>query len=398
FGDNRKKVLAFLLDHGGKVKNSELLNNFKEFINCSDPLEKAGNRDLFKGFVNTVAVVKQIDDEKYVVVKKKYKELLKGERNSLEAEIKHSSARIHSSPESSGVSELSGFSTSESDTIHNADLLNNNSNFCTSRNSVCCISNSAKPEFQPLNQQVSAERTVAACLSDVTDGHDLYASPGTKRRHSVAPASPAQKSLNKDTKPGLDAKQSAIFPLETREHDWLVKCAAGQRDQICQLLLQDIKLAERRNFMSGFTALHWAAKQGNSETVHKILLFSQQGGPGVDVNVKSYDGYTPLHIAAIHSHESVVSVLVHDYGANCNIRDNSGKKPHHYLHQDASRKVREMLGDPRAGDYKPSDNEQHFFDLPKGFSTLSKLFQSKHRNTLRCRPRFHSALKQLDQP
>ncbi|KAK1784064.1 hypothetical protein P4O66_004326, partial [Electrophorus voltai] len=165
-----------------------------------------------------------------------------------------------------------------------------------------------------------------------------WRSARTKQRHSVAPASPALKRVNKDTKPGVDTKQSVIFPLGPREHEWLVKCAAGQQDQICQLLLQDIKLAEKRNFISGFTVLHWAAKQGNSEIVRKILLLSQQGGPGVDVNIKSYDGYTPLHMAAIHSHESVLSVLVRDYGANCNIRDNSGKKPYQYLHKDASPK------------------------------------------------------------
>ncbi|KAK1784501.1 hypothetical protein P4O66_000357 [Electrophorus voltai] len=180
-------------------------------------------------------------------------------------------------------------------------------------------------------------------LSEVNDRYDLYRSAMTKRRHSVAPASPAQKNINKDTK-----------------------------------LLQDIKLAEWRNFMSGFTALHWDAKQGNSEMMRKILLLSQQGRPGVDVNTKSYEGYTPLHIAAIHRPESVLSVLVRDYGANCNIPDNSGKKPYHYLHKDASPKVREMLGDPHAGNYKPSSHEQHFSDLPKRFSTLSKLFQSKH--------------------
>ncbi|KAK1784304.1 hypothetical protein P4O66_003692 [Electrophorus voltai] len=204
----------------------------------------------------------------------------------------------------------------------------------------------------------------------------LIISARTKQRHSVAPASPALKRVNKDTKPGVDTKQSAIFRLGPREHEWLVKCAAGQQDQICQLLLQDIKLAEKRNFISGFTVLHWAAKQGNSEMVRKILLLSQQGGPGVDVNIKSYDGYTPLHMAAIHSHESVLSVLVRDYGANCNIRDNSGKKPYHYLHKDASPKVRELLGDPHAADYMPSGHEQHFSNPSKGLSTLSKLFHT----------------------
>ncbi|KAK1803156.1 hypothetical protein P4O66_021210, partial [Electrophorus voltai] len=182
------------------------------------------------------------------------------------------------------------------------------------------------------------ERTMAACLSEATDGHDLYGLPRTKQRHSVAPASPALKRVNKDTKPALEAKQSAIFPLGQKEHEGLVKCAAGQWDYICQFLLQDIKLAEKRSFISGFNSLHWAAKQGNSKMVHKIFLLSRQGGPGVDVNAKSYDHYTPLHLASIHNHESVVSVLVRDYGANCNIRDNSGKKPYHYLHKDTSLK------------------------------------------------------------
>uniref|UniRef100_A0AAY5EMT5 Uncharacterized protein n=1 Tax=Electrophorus electricus TaxID=8005 RepID=A0AAY5EMT5_ELEEL len=198
------------------------------------------------------------------------------------------------------------------------------------------------------------ERTAAACLIEVNDGYDLYRPAMSKQRHSMAPDSPALKRINKDTKPALGAKQSAFFPLGPREHDWLVKCPAGQQDQICQLLLQDIMLAERRNFMSGFTALHWAAKQGNSEMMRKILLLSLQGGPEVDVNTKSFDGYTPLHIAAIHCHKSVLSVLVCDYGANCNMRDNSGKKPYRYLHKEASPKVKEMLGDPHAGDYKPS--------------------------------------------
>ncbi|XP_076850217.1 ankyrin repeat domain-containing protein SOWAHA [Brachyhypopomus gauderio] len=483
------RVLSFLLDHGGKVKNSELLSNFKEFISCNDPLEKRRNRDLFKSFVNTVAVVKQIDDEKYVLVKKKYKEFVNGERNSLEAEIKRSSTSPNSSLASLSASERSDFPTSESDTIHNADVLNNNCNFIASPKSIYCTSISeslpAKPEFQvnssadcvpvmptlsrshrprqeeflkvlnisnntgvakggavfavvavqspspprsqhkppsinrmrihqgpredpapeqmiaslgTLLQEVCADRTVApgnssSHLSEVIDGNDLNRSPGTKRRQSVAPGSPALKRVNKVTKPDLDVKQSATFPLEPTEHEWLVKSATGHWAQISRLLLKDIKLAENRNFMSGFTALHWAAKKGNSKMVCKILLISRQGGPGVDVNAKSYDGYTPLHIAALHSHESVLNVLVHDFGADCNIRDNSGKKPYHYLRKDMSPKVREMLRDPDivrwAGDYKRSDHEQDFSDLPKGFSTLSKLFQSKHRKQVRCRPSFH---------
>ncbi|KAK1784338.1 hypothetical protein P4O66_019097, partial [Electrophorus voltai] len=70
----------------------------------------------------------------------------------------------------------------------------------------------------------------------------------------------------------------------------------------------------------------------NKETVKwgaRSFFFHNKVGQGLTLTPKSYDGYTPLHMAAIHSHESVLSVLVRDYGANCNIRDNSGKKPYH---------------------------------------------------------------------
>jgi hypothetical protein len=44
-----------------------------------------------------------------------------------------------------------------------------------------------------------------------------------------------------------------------------------------------------------------------------------------------FQGYTPLHMAALHGHEDLIELLVEAYGANVNIRDYSGKKPKHYL-------------------------------------------------------------------
>ncbi|XP_056151023.1 ankyrin repeat domain-containing protein SOWAHB [Lampris incognitus] len=74
----QEAVLTFLWESGGQVRNSELLNFFRGKINCADPAEKQHNRGLFKKFVNGVAYVKQVEDVKFVVLKKRYQDLFRG--------------------------------------------------------------------------------------------------------------------------------------------------------------------------------------------------------------------------------------------------------------------------------------------------------------------------------
>lgn len=198
------------------------------------------------------------------------------------------------------------------------------------------------------------------------------------------PSSPAPKRGNKVDKHDFSAKSSSALRLETREHEWLVKSTTGRLSPIYSLLQQDVHLAEKRNFISGFTVLHWAAKHGNNKMVRKILDI----GKNVDVNIKSHDGYTPLHVAAIHSHESVLNLLVRQYGANCNIRDNSGKKAYQYLRKDLSTEVKKLLGDPAV---LCQDTERGYSDMSKNMNTFSNLLQvcvghrkkSRHRLSFR---------------
>ena len=86
------------------------------------------------------------------------------------------------------------------------------------------------------------------------------------------------------------------------------------------------RLAKSKDFITGYTALHWAAKHGNLDLV-KLLAGNYQ----VDVNVKSHGGYTPLHLACQFGHQEVFDILVKAYGADPNTRDNAGKKPRQYM-------------------------------------------------------------------
>ncbi|XP_058049084.1 ankyrin repeat domain-containing protein SOWAHB [Ahaetulla prasina] len=54
--------------------------------------------------------------------------------------------------------------------------------------------------------------------------------------------------------------RSSLVPLEGREHTWLVKIATGSWMQVRALLQEDPYLVLHRDFVSGFTVLHWLAE------------------------------------------------------------------------------------------------------------------------------------------
>lgn len=68
-GVSQAAVLGFLQEHGGKVRNSGLLSRFKPLLDAGDPRGRAARRDRFKQFVNDVAVVREFDGVKFVVLR-----------------------------------------------------------------------------------------------------------------------------------------------------------------------------------------------------------------------------------------------------------------------------------------------------------------------------------------
>ncbi|XP_026154199.1 uncharacterized protein sowahb [Mastacembelus armatus] len=70
-------LLHFLQSSGGSVKNSDLLQHFKNFVR--DHEDRDRNRELFKKFVNTLATVKQVDGVSYIVLRKKFRGQVAGD-------------------------------------------------------------------------------------------------------------------------------------------------------------------------------------------------------------------------------------------------------------------------------------------------------------------------------
>jgi len=67
------------------------------------------------------------------------------------------------------------------------------------------------------------------------------------------------------------------------------------------------------------------------ENLNLDLVKLLAGNYSVNVNVRSYGGYTPLHLACQFGHQEVFDILVKAYAADANMRDNSGKKPRQYM-------------------------------------------------------------------
>ena len=107
-------------------------------------------------------------------------------------------------------------------------------------------------------------------------------------------------------------------------HIWLgLHCAAyfGVTEAVAAFIEREGCNINQSDCM-GFTALMWAARQGNEEVV-KLLLALRD----VNANKPDKDGDTPLWRASFHGHQGVVKLLLARSDVNANKRDNDGETP-----------------------------------------------------------------------
>ncbi|NXN16279.1 SWAHB protein, partial [Indicator maculatus] len=146
--------------------------------------------------------------------------------------------------------------------------------------------------------------------------------------------------------PRNTAGRRLSVPLGQREHAWLVAVSEGRWARVRGLFLEEPELALQRDFMSGFTVLHWLAKHGDGPGLQELAAAARQAGLVLDVDARSGCGYTPLHLAAIHGHQLVIKVLVLQLGCQVQIRDSSGRQPWEYLGSSTSGEIWQLLEAP----------------------------------------------------
>ncbi|XP_060033938.1 ankyrin repeat domain-containing protein SOWAHA [Erinaceus europaeus] len=439
-GVSQAAVLGFLQERGGKVRNSELLSRFKPLLDAGDPRGRAARRDRFKQFVNDVAVVKELDGVKFVVLRKKPRPRGEAAPPSevasawLPAEAADSGAPCATSaqrgsgeppedPEDAPSEVLSAAEAPDSEPARPTGELSGapsgapsdppspaaerarpagsySADAATPSPAVSlatlpdvappapapaagstaepspapprappqkpcmlpvrCVAAPAalrvRAEEQGLRRQLSEEPNPLSSplllrrLSVEEAGLGLSVGPGrSPHLRRLSRAGPRLLSPQADEVPAAPPPPPppAAVPLEPAEHEWLVRVAGGRwTHQLHGLLLRDRGLAAKRDFISGFTALHWAAKSGDREMALQLVEVARRGGAPVDVNARSHGGYTPLHLAALHGHEDAAVLLVVRLGAQVHVRDHSGRRAYQYLRPGASYALRHLLGDP----------------------------------------------------
>lgn len=143
---------------------------------------------------------------------------------------------------------------------------------------------------------------------------------------------------------GDTLNSGAFWALDPMEHAWMLSVVDGNYETMLEFLAEDPSLLNRKDFISGFTALHWLAKNGKDETLIQLLRHAEKEGLSVNVNLRGSGGLTPLHVAAMHNQYTVVKALVGAFSANIDVLDYSGKRAWQYLRSNAPIEMKELLG------------------------------------------------------
>ncbi|KAJ8338938.1 hypothetical protein SKAU_G00357240 [Synaphobranchus kaupii] len=427
------EVLKFLCSKNGRVKNSELLAHFKQFIREDE--NRAQNRELFKRFVNSLAVVKQ-DEAHSSGSLPRLNDRLRS--NSLESSgeealfgpqpVRHSlapdNARSHT-PGSFAEHHHARLSTSHGDLLlpshddgawrqsspreawSSDDSLDSTGPPCDQgvkvremlrraqearlfANLRCSerragplhrsmdnlvdeepvVSRAGSGSAAPVAARPSARRTRSQlrsrmCRSLGADLDQPFLEDGVSARLNRLHLLSSSLSMNYSTPsrtPSYEDVSShgsgsgsgriqpvsdgSMVPLDPKEHDWMVKAAAGTWPDIYSLFREEPSLLAKRDFISGYTVLHWIAKHGDHRVLNTLWYGVSKMGMKLEVDVKTTCGYTPLHLAAIHGHKKLIRLLVHKFKANAALRDTSGKKPWQYIGKGGPRDLLQLLGAP----------------------------------------------------
>uniref|UniRef100_A0A8C2D9W1 SOWAHA-C winged helix-turn-helix domain-containing protein n=1 Tax=Cyprinus carpio TaxID=7962 RepID=A0A8C2D9W1_CYPCA len=198
---------------------------------------------------------------------------------------------------------------------------------------------------RPVSPHIQSQTYNQAGLSRSND-ISQSSSRGQSSRELSSPAG-STRSLSTSVHDGSFSSKHSSIPLDPREHDWFVKAALGTWTDIYALFRDDPNLLTKRDFISGFTVVHWIAKHGDHRVLNTLWYGVNKVGMTLDVNAKTLGGYTPLHLAAIHGHKKLIRLLVQKFKADVRIRDSSGKRPWQYLSKDEQRDILELLGAPQ---------------------------------------------------
>ncbi|XP_047367911.1 ankyrin repeat domain-containing protein SOWAHC isoform X5 [Vespa velutina] len=325
------EIRKYLLENGGTARNHDVVKYFKKFL--TDPETRVEARNRFKEYVNTLATIKNEEGEKYLVLKKKYRQtsldLTCSEQVNLAEGSPNSPLREpppYRSPPAAPLSPSSNNHNNQEVNCENEPRRNFDSDLETTKKNNFNEVGSSSASSPPVPPRRKGQDKVRMDNKENVDRNKTGTDGVVK---------------------GADEEDSAsvAWQLDGKSREWLVKAAQGDYHELAKLAAEEPRLTGLKDPTSVYTALHWAAKHGD-ENIVKMIAGTYRDYIK-DVNVTTNGGYTPLHIAMQFDHENVFNLLVQVYGANQEIRDYSGKKARQYLvsqeaavSQDTFRKIK----------------------------------------------------------
>uniref|UniRef100_A0A3B4V543 Sosondowah ankyrin repeat domain family Cb n=1 Tax=Seriola dumerili TaxID=41447 RepID=A0A3B4V543_SERDU len=323
---SQEAIVEFVRERGGRVRNTDLTEHFKAVF-PEEQERKAASRERFKNYVDNVAFVKAENGVKYVCLRRRFRGSFKERRsNGTEA----GPEQVFN--EGKGAR---GAQAAEQQTLPGSGYGSDSQ----VRAPLCGSDGTSTPKS-------SRKHFIEVMMNT---------SPQVRRsmvfRRSVHLSSRSDSDSASLVSTNLD-DDGTLVTLDPLEHEWMMCASDAEWGSLRRLLNTEPSLVLRKDFVTGFTCLHWAAKHGKPELIALIINFAKQHNVPISVDVRSNTGYTPLHIAAMHNHMEVVKLLVGAYSADLEIRDYSGRKACQYLTDSVSLDIRDIIGA-----YEQSDSE-----------------------------------------
>nr|ACN11450.1 Ankyrin repeat domain-containing protein 57 [Salmo salar] len=358
---SEESLLDYFYSARGKVKNADLMKIYRPFIGHNDMQLRAKYREEFKRIINRIAVVNSDNGEKYLILKKRYRQQKQGSETEPGTDRQASPAASTARPSAPVQWDVSGVSSLH--TQGEPDLQPDPAKRAEARKPsqvMWCggspsITVKEAPKQEHVQEDLHTERTPSPSISKKTLAHsngedELDRDSGSK---------------SESEEECMGSMRSTPVALDPVEKEWIYSATCGRLSDLSQLLKQEPSLANKKDFVS-FTALHWAAKHGKED------MATMMANAGADVNTRSHGGYTPLHIAALHGHRHILELLIGKYGAKKNLRDYSGHLACQYLN------IREPTEEDRAAPEEIQFPEFHARDRSRNRKLVS-LFQSKKK-------------------
>lgn len=305
-----ESVRQFLLSHGGRATQSKLTNHFKDLVSKDDAV-KADARRQYKEISNLITYAKEEGGVKYIYLSKK---------GQLEVTLRQRPRPLSSRKENC-----------HSYTEHQEE------HFLTPFASKGAFSQHTCSDAGPTTGTHSSTTD-----SPPAQGRRKTSSHATRPKSAVALVKSSYQKQLQGSLESLQADDDDYFghdhdEIQPEEKEWMFACSSGRMEKLKRLLSKHPYLMDNKDFILGYTALHWAGKLGRTDLVDLAVANN------TTIDVKSHGGYTALHVASMSGKDEVITKLI-DLGANIHARDNNGKKPKDVVKETVSPLVQNKLG------------------------------------------------------